>query len=70
MNPHSAFIDKRIADIKRQNKWNTKITDTTHEEFIADFGSNVFTNLIKNTFTIAYVKKHTCSDCKGVAKER
>jgi len=70
MNLHSEFIDKRISDIRRQNKWNTNITDTTHEEFIHDFGSNVFTNLIRNTFTAAYLKKHTCSDCKGASQER
>ena len=70
MNCHSEFIEKRISDLKRQDKWNTKISNTTHEDFIKDFGSNVFTNLIRNTFTAAYLKKHKCSDCKGVAKER
>jgi len=70
MNPHSAFIDKRIADIKKQKKWSTKITDTTHDDFIKDFGSNVFTNLVQSTFTAAYMKKHHCSDCNGLAKER
>jgi hypothetical protein len=70
MNAHSDFIDKRIADLINQDKWNTKITNTTHQDFIKDFGSNVFTNLIRNTFTAAYLKKHPCSDCKGVSKER
>lgn len=70
MNVHSAFIDKRILDLKKQNKWNTVITNTTHEDFIKDFSSNVFTNLIRNTFTAAYLKKHPCSDCKCVSTER
>ena len=69
-NPHSDFIDKRIADLRKSNKWNTKITETSHENFIKDFGSNVFTNLIRDTFTAAYLKKHTCSDCKNPSKER
>jgi hypothetical protein len=70
MNCHSDFIDKRISDLKKQNKWNTKISNTTHEDFIKDFGSSVFTNFIKTTFTAAYLKKYECSDCKGVPKER
>ena len=70
MNVHSEFIDKRIADLKKQNKWNTKVRDTSHEDFIKDFGSNVFTNFVRNTFTAAYLKKHRCSDCNGVAEER
>lgn len=69
MNPHCQFIDKRISDLKKSTKWNTKII-ASHEEFIKDFGSNVFTNLIRNTFTAAYLKKHPCSDCKVPAKER
>jgi hypothetical protein len=70
MNCHSAFIDKRISDLKKQDKWNTQITNTTHEDFIKDFSSNVFTNFIRNTFTATYLKKHACSDCKGVSQER
>jgi hypothetical protein len=70
MNSHSAFIDKRISDLKKQDKWNTKITNTTHEDFIKDFSSNVFTNFIRNTFTAAYLKQHACSDCNGISEER
>ncbi len=66
---HSQFIDKRISDLKKSSKWNTKII-ASHEEFIKDFGSNVFTNLIRNTFTAAYLKKHPCSDCNVPSKER
>jgi hypothetical protein len=70
MNPHSEFIDKRIVDLKKSKKWNTKITDTSHDDFIKDFGSNVFTNLIRNTFTASYLKKYPCSDCKKESNER
>ena len=68
INPHSDFIDKRIADLQKSTKWNTKITETYHEDFIKDFGSNVFTNFIRNTFTGAYLKKYNCSDCKNPSK--
>jgi len=70
INHHSDYIDKRINDIAKSNKWNTKITYTTHEEFIRDFGSCVFTNLIRNTFTGSYLKKHPCSDCEAPSHER
>jgi len=66
---HSQFIDKRISDLKKSSKWNTKII-ASHEDFIKDFGSNVFTNLIRNTFTATYLKKHPCSDCNAPSKER
>jgi len=70
-NPHSEYIEKRIAHFKKKDRWNTKITETTHEDFIKDFGSNVFTNLIRSTFTGAYLKKFPCSDCKkNLSKER
>ncbi len=69
-NPHCDFIDKRIADLRASDKWNTKITETSHDDFIKDFGANVFTNLVRNTFTAAYLKKHPCSDCQKPSKER
>jgi hypothetical protein len=64
------FIDKRISDLKKSTKWNIKIIETTHEDFIKSFGACVFTNLVKDTFTAAYLKKHPCSDCKKPSKER
>jgi len=69
-NQHCEFIDKRIDDIKKSKKWNTKIIDTTHEEFISDFSCNVFTNFIRDTFTVSYVKKFPCSDCNNKSQER
>ena len=69
-NIHSKYIDKRISDIRKLNKWNTKITGTTHDDFIKDFSTNIFTNLIKDTFTKTYLKKHQCSNCKNPSKER
>jgi hypothetical protein len=71
INPHSEYIDKRIADLqKHTEKWNTKIVETSHKDFIEDFFSNVFTNFILWTFTKAYLKKHPCSECKEPSEER
>tara|TARA_B100000902_G_scaffold364491_1_gene384496 strand:- start:12 stop:419 length:408 start_codon:yes stop_codon:yes gene_type:complete len=70
LNIHSEYIDKRINDIQKRNNWNSKIIDTSHEHFIKDFGSNVFTNLVRNTFTKTYLSKHLCSDCGECATER
>ena len=70
LNPHSDFITKRIADICKTNRWNTKIIDTPHNEFVRDFTDNVFTNLIRTTFTAAYLKKHPCADCGAPSTER
>jgi hypothetical protein len=69
-NIHSNYIDKRINDIKKGNKWNSKIIDTTHEDFIKDYASNVFTNLVQNTFTKSYIKQHHCNDCINPSTER
>ena len=70
LNIHSKYIDKRINDITKSNKWNSKIIDTSHEDFIKDYASNVFTNLVKNTFTNSYIKKFPCDDCTGTSTER
>jgi len=70
MNPHSPYIDKQIEALRRSKKLSTKITDTTHEEFIRDFNANIFTNFIRTTFTAAYLEKHPCSDCKEPSQER
>lgn len=72
MNIHSEYIDKRIQDMKRRGKWQTKVVDTSHEDFVRDFGDCVFTNFIRNTFTASYLKKYPCSEagCKNPSKER
>ena len=70
LNVHSEYIDKRINDIKKSNKWNSKLIDTSHEDFIKDYASNVFTNLVRNTFTKTYIKKFPCSDCNNPSTER
>jgi hypothetical protein len=69
INIHSEYIDKRIIDIKKNNKWNSKLINTLHDDFIKDYSDNVFTNLIKNTFTTTYIKKFKC-ECDEPAKER
>jgi hypothetical protein len=71
LNEHSDYISSRIASIEKSNtKWKTNVIDTSHEDFIRDYGSSVFTNLIRNTFTGTYVKKFKCSDCGARASER
>jgi hypothetical protein len=71
INPHSEYIDKRIADLQRHTeKWNTNVIETSHKDFIEDFFSNVFTNFILWAFTKAYLKKHPCSECKEPSEER
>jgi hypothetical protein len=70
-NPHSEYIDERIKKLKAQTeKWNSKLIDTSHENFIEDFFNNVFTNFILWAFTKAYLKKHPCSECNEPSKER
>jgi len=63
LNVHSKYIDKRINDITKINKWNSKLINTSHEDFIKDFASNVFTNLVYNTFTNSYIKEFPCGEC-------
>ena len=71
LNIHSKYIDKRIGDIKKKgNKWNSKIIDTSHEDFIKDYASNVFTNLVRDTFTKSYIKQFTCGECNSPSTER
>ena len=69
-NKHSSYIDKRIQDVRNSTKWNTKIVDTSHDDFIKDFAACVFTNFIRNIFTRSYLNKHPCSDCNRPSKER
>ena len=70
LNVHSKYIDKRINDIRKRNKWNSKIIDTSHADFIKDYASCVFTNLVKDTFTKSYIKQFPCDTCKGISTER
>lgn len=69
-NIHSEYIDKRINDIKKSNKWNSKIVDTTDDDFIKDYSPTVFTNLIKSTFSKSYMKKFPCTDCGRPSTDR
>ncbi len=70
LNVHSKYIDKQINDITKSNKWNSKLIDTSHEDFIKDYASNVFTNLVRNTFTKSYIKKFPCCECNNPSTER
>ena len=78
LNIHSKYIDKRINDITKSNKWNSKLINTSHKDYIKDYSSSVFTNLVKNTFTNSYIKKFPCCEygspsterCHGIGEER
>jgi hypothetical protein len=70
LNIHSDFIDKRIKDFEKKNKFNTYIVNTKHDDFINSFSNCVFTNLIKDIFTNSYLKKHNCSDCGNPSTDR
>jgi hypothetical protein len=69
-NVHSKYIDKRIQDLQKRERFNSKLIDTSHEDFIKDYASNVFTNLIRDTFTNSYIKDFPCSDCGNPSTER
>jgi hypothetical protein len=75
LNVHSKYIDKQINDITKSNKWNSKLIYNSHKDFIKDYSSNVFTNLVRNTFTNSYIKQFPCGDCSterchGIGEER
>ena len=70
LNVHSKYIDKRINDITKRNIWNSKLIDTSHADFIKDYASNVFTNLVRTTFTKSYIKKFPCCECNSSSTER
>lgn len=70
LNPHVAEIDRQIEAFRESQKYNTKIINTSHTDFITDFGSSVFTNFVQHTFTRAYLKKHKCADCGGKSENR
>jgi hypothetical protein len=63
MNIHADYLDKRIRDFENQlHKWNVFVIGTD-EDILRDFNTCVFTNLVKQTITISYMKKHPCEDC-------
>ena len=70
INKHSSFIDKRINDYKNQDKYNINIHNNSHENIIKTFSNNIFTNLIHDTFTKAYVNKFNCEDCGKKSTDR
>lgn len=70
-NPHTPYIRKRIEAVNKSNKWEgVYYVNTTHDDFISTFNSNVFTNLVQFTFAKGYVKLQSCEDCGKAAQER
>jgi hypothetical protein len=71
LNIHSDSIDKKIKKIKKDDRWQTTIiAPSTHETVRRDFSDCVFTNLVHDTFTKSYMKKHSCSDCGQPSTDR
>jgi hypothetical protein len=70
-NIHSGSIDKKIQKIKKGDRWQTVIgAGSTHESIIRDFSDCIFTNLVHDTFSRAYMKKYPCSDCAKPSTDR
>ena len=69
-NEHSKYINERIERYIKKDKWNTLITNTSHKDIIRDFGSCVFTNLVRDFFTKSYLKQHNCIICNNKAEQR
>ena len=76
-NPHADYIRKQIISIQAGSKFATYVINTSHDEFIRDFSSCLFTNLVRNTFTRTYMRKHLCrcgapsnERCHGLNEER
>jgi hypothetical protein len=70
MNAYAEYIDKRIADIVRSDRWNNITIICSHDDFVKNFGTNVFTNLIRSTFTKSYMKHHQCIECGDNSTDR
>jgi hypothetical protein len=71
MNPHSAEIDRVISRLKNSGKYRgVYIVNTSHADFVRVYGSNVFTNLIRDTFSREYLSRFPCVDCGAPSKER
>ena len=70
LNVHSNYIDQRIKKIEKSSNWMSKLIDTSHGDFIKDYASTVFTNLVQRTFTTSYIKKFPCGDCGNASTDR
>ena len=69
LNPHFLQFDKKIAKICASEKWSRQMISSP-DDFCACFADNVFTNLIRDTFTQVYMKKHPCCDCGARSEQR
>lgn len=69
VNPHSEYINKQIITLQNSKKWNTKIINTTHDDFIKDFSATVFTNFVKDIITKTYMRGKICEDCNETQAE-
>lgn len=69
-NPHTKFINQKLREFRKLNKWRTKIYKTSHSDIIRDFSDSFFARFITTTFTRSYVSQHLCPDCGKQAEQR
>ena len=73
LNPHSAYLDERIRTF-RNSKWEWEDfiigRGTTHKAVMKLLCSHLFTDIVHNTFSAAYMRKHPCSDCSKPSQQR
>lgn len=69
LNVHFRQFEKKIARICASEKWSRQLINSP-DEFCACFSNNVFTNLIHDTFTRVYMKKHPCCECGAQSEQR
>ena len=71
-NPHSEYIEKRIATWQRRigHKLRFKITAYCCENSSAMLSTYLFANLVKQFFTRQYVARQICPDCGVKATQR
>jgi hypothetical protein len=69
VNPHSEYINKQIIAVQNSKKWNTKIINTSHDDFVKDFSATVFTNFVKDIITKTYMRGKICEDCNKTQAE-
>jgi hypothetical protein len=69
INPHSEYINKQIIAVQNSKKWNTKIINTSLDDFVKDFSATVFTNFVKDIITKTYMRGKICEDCNKTQAE-
>jgi hypothetical protein len=61
-NPHTALFDLWIKKIQGLDKYKSTFVNTSHDDFVADFSSSIFTNINKYMMS-GYKDDRECEDC-------